>query len=95
MKFVISLMFFCHSISASPIHLSYEEKTSEAEIYKAIMINDYRIPDDLIVLKKIDDCGKVKAVGKLDLCFKKNGDLVLVSVNRDFINESLKVFLAP
>lgn len=95
MKFVISLMLFCQSTSASPIQLLFEETSTDADIYKEIMMNDYRIPEDLIELRKIVDCEKVKASGKLDLCFKKNGDLFMVSVNRDFINESLKVFLAP
>lgn len=95
MKFVISLFFFCQTISASPIHLFYEDKSEDAEIYKSIMMNDFSIPEDLIALKKIDDCEKVKIAGKLDLCFKKNGDLFMVSANREFINESLKVFLAP
>lgn len=95
MKFVISLIFLCQSISASPIHLFYEESDDDAGIYKTIMMNDYSIPEDLIALKKIDDCEKVKIAGKLDLCFKKNGDLFMVSANREFINESLKVFLAP
>ena len=91
MKFVISLFSAC----ASPIHLFYEGDRENALIYKEIMMKDYFIPEELIKVKEASECEKLKPVGKLDVCLKNNGDLYLVSVDRDFVNESLKVFRAP
>lgn len=94
MKYVISF-FFATSAFASPIHVYFEDKQQEANMYKEILIKDYQIPEELILVKKISECEEVKAKGKLDLCLKNNGDLLMVSVDREFINESLKVFQAP
>jgi hypothetical protein len=94
MKFVISLLFSLSAV-ASPIHVYYEGSSLEAKMFKDIMINDYRIPEDLILLKRVYECEVIKAEGKLDICLKNNGDLILVSVDKRFINESLKVFQAP
>lgn len=96
MKFVISLiLIFPLSVSASVINLFHEGDVKDAQIYRDIMVNDYMIPDDLIVIKKTDMCERLKSKGKLELCLKNNGDLFMVSVDREFINESLKVFQAP
>lgn len=94
MKFVISF-FFCLSAYASPIQVYFEADAIEAKMLKDILINDYQIPDELIALKKIKECEGIKTNGRLELCLKNNGDLLLVSVDRNFINESLKVFQAP
>lgn len=94
MKFVISF-FFCLSAYASPIQVYFETDAIEAKMLKDILINDYQIPDELIALKKIKECEGIKTNGRLELCLKNNGDLLLVSVDRNFINESLKVFQAP
>lgn len=94
MKFVISL-FITVNAFASPIHLYYEEDSSEAIIYRDVLVKDYQIPEELILVKKTSSCELLRAKGKLDLCLKNNGDLFMVSVDREFINESLKVFQAP
>ena len=94
MKFVISLLITTSAL-ASPIHVFFENEKSEAEIYKSILMKDYMIPEDLIVLKETNKCEGLRPAGKLDLCLKNNGDLYMVSVDREFINESLKVFMAP
>lgn len=94
MKFVISF-FFCLNIYASPIHLFYEGDVNEAYMLRDILIKDYQIPDELISIRGTKECGDIKESGKLDLCLKNNGDLLVVSVDRNFINESLKVFQAP
>lgn len=94
MKYVISF-FISVSAFASPIHLFYENESSDALIYREILMKDYQIPEELILMKKISRCESLKAAGKLDLCLKNNGDLYMVSVDREFINESLKVFQAP
>jgi hypothetical protein len=94
MKFVISF-FISLSAMASPIHVYFEGTSQDATIYKNLLINDYQIPEDLIKLKGIKNCEGMKGEGKLDLCLKNNGDLLMVSVDRGFINESLKVFRAP
>lgn len=94
MKYVISL-FLSLSLHASPIYLFHEDNLADAQIYKEIMIRDYYIPEELISLMKSQNCEDQKSVGKLDLCLKNNGDLYVVSVDRGFINESLKIFQAP
>ena len=94
MKFVISFCF-CFNVIASPIHLFYEGDMGEAQMLKDILMKDYQIPEELISLKGTRGCDEIKENGKLDLCLKNNGDLIVVSVDRNFINESLKVFQAP
>jgi hypothetical protein len=64
-------------------------------MYKDILIQNYKIPEELIAIKSIEKCEELRSEGKLDLCLKDNGDLYLVSVDHEFINESLKVFRAP
>jgi hypothetical protein len=83
------------SAIASPINLFYEGTSKEAKMYRNILMTDYQIPEELISMKPIRTCEALKAEGKLDLCLKNNGDLLMVSVDRGFINESLKVFQAP
>ncbi len=95
MKSAISLLMFSVSVSASPIHLYHESNSTEALRYKEILMSEYQIPEDLIMMKTIRSCDGLKGEGKLDLCLKNNGDLLMVSVDREFINESLKVFRAP
>lgn len=94
MKFVISLLVSLN-VYASPIHLFHEGDYQDAAIYRDILINEYLVPDDLIVIRKSERCELMRPAGKLDLCLKNNGDLYMVSVDREFINESLKVFRAP
>lgn len=94
MKYAISFLLTV-SAYASPINLYHEGNIEDAQVYKEILMKDYQIPDDLIVIKKAGLCEQIKRSGKLDLCLKNNGDLFMVSVDREFINESLKVFQAP
>ena len=94
MKFIISFLVTT-SVWAAPIQLFHESNHESANTVKQIFIGDYQIPEDLIAIKEIENCGSLVKRGKLDLCLKNNGDLYLVSVDRDFINESLKVFQAP
>ena len=94
MKFVISFLF-CVSAYASPIQVYFEADSIEAKMLKDILMTDYQIPEELISMKKIKECEGIKTNGKLELCLKNNGDLLVVSVDRHFINESLKVFQAP
>lgn len=94
MKFVISLLFSMNAY-ASPIHVFYEGQDEDARIYREILVKEYMIPEDLIKVRSTKTCEGMKPEGKLDLCLKNNGDLYMVSVDREFINESLKVFRAP
>lgn len=94
MKFVISFFLTMNAV-ASPINVYYEGKTEEATLYKDLLMTEYQIPEDLIKMKGIKNCDEMKGEGKLDLCLKNNGDLIMVSVDNAFINESLKVFRAP
>lgn len=95
MKFVISSLFFSLNLLAAPINILHEKNPEEAGIYRKILMDDYRIPEELILVRATQDCEQVKENGHLDLCLKNNGDLRLVSVDREFINESLKVFQSP
>ncbi len=94
MKFVISYLLVSTAI-ATPIKVFHESMQEQAEIVRTIFMNEYKIPEELIVLQQISECEVLKQKGKLDVCLKKNGDLFVVSVDRDFINESLKVFRTP
>ncbi len=95
MKFLISLFLTLEIALASPIVISYEGKKGDAEIFLDILKKDYLIPPELMTLISTGHCERLKAQGKLDLCIKNNGDLYVVSVDRSFIEESLKVFRAP
>ena len=96
MKFVISLWLLSSGIAlAKPITLYYEQDPTRAHWVKDIFVETYRIPEDLIALKSTRQCASEKGQGKLNLCLNKNGDLEVVSVDKAFINESLKIFIAP
>lgn len=94
MKFVISFLF-CTQLLASPIHIYHESEFKNAVSFRDYIVSEYQIPEELMSIKMIRNCEEIKGEGKLDLCLKNNGDLFLVSVDRNFINESLKVFQAP
>jgi len=95
MKFVISFLLFSVGIQASPIHVYHEAISEQASRYRDLLTTEYQIPEDLILMQTTKSCDVLKGEGKLDLCLKNNGDLLMVSVDREFINESLKVFRAP
>jgi hypothetical protein len=94
MKFFTSLILSTSLLQAAPIQIYFEENSMDAIMIKSILIADYSIPEDLIELSEAGECGRVKQKGKLSLCLKNNGDLLVVSVDRNFINESLSVFRA-
>lgn len=94
MKYVISFLFSMSAI-ASPIKVFYESDVVRANIVKEIFTIQYQIPEDLISMKRVVSCEGLKNKGKLDLCLKNNGDLLVVSVDRSFINDSLKIFQSP
>jgi hypothetical protein len=97
MKFVISFLFLLASAAQAsrPIIVYYELESTRAHWVKDIFTETYRIPEDLIALKNTTNCLTEKGQGQLNLCLNKNGDLEVVSVDRAFINESLKIFVAP
>ncbi len=96
MKFVTSLFFLTALPAlASPIRIYHEGEQGRAQIVREIFQQQYFIPEDLIAMMEVSDCDGLKSQGKLDLCLKNNGDLLVVSVDRGFIHESLKIFQAP
>ncbi len=97
MKFVISslLLLMAVEVSASPIKIFYEQDPTRATWVRDIFTQDYAIPEDLIALKQVVRCEELKERGKLDLCLNNNGDLLVVSVDRGFVSESLQIFQAP
>lgn len=94
MKFAISL-FILSVAHAAPIHLAYEGDARYAQKLRETLVTEYQVPESLIELMRIGDCEDWDQNGKLDLCLKNNGDLLVVSVDRQFVLESLKVFRAP
>jgi DNA/RNA endonuclease YhcR with UshA esterase domain len=98
MKFVINFFALAclstHAL-AGPIRVFYEDGPSRAKMVKDIFTESYQIPEDLIVLEEVKKCTDLMVKGKLDLCLNNNGDLLVVSVDRGFISESLKIFQAP
>lgn len=96
MKFAISFSILLSLPAfASPIRIYHESEEGRARIVREIFLQQYFIPEDLIAMVNVADCGDLKGQGKLDLCLKNNGDLLVVSVDRGFIYESLKIFQAP
>ncbi len=94
MKFAISLLI-SYSAFAGPIRIFHENEEERANIVRDIFTQRYAIPEDLIAINWVAKCEDLKGRGKLDLCLKNNGDLLVVSVDRGFIYESLKIFQAP
>ena len=95
MKFVISLLFLTHSLKAlalTPINIFYEGTKEEVLTFKKIMTDEYLIPEELMELHPTKNCNLAESLGKLDLCLKENGDLHMVSVDKQFITKSLKIF---
>ena len=96
MKFVTSLAFFIALPAfATPIRIFHEKEEGRARIVREIFQQQYFIPEDLIAELEVSKCEELKGQGKLDMCLKNNGDLLVVSVDRGFIHESLKIFQAP
>lgn len=95
MKFAISLLLLSVSTFASPIKIYHEDNVDHAVAIKDTLTQGYFIPEDLMSLQVARRCEDLIEGGKLDLCLKNNGDLIVVSVDREFVNESLKVFRAP
>ncbi len=96
MKFVTSIVFlFSLPAFATPIRIFHESEEGRARSVREIFQQQYFIPEDLIAEHVVSKCEDLKGQGKLDLCLKNNGDLLVVSVDRGFIYESLKIFQAP
>jgi len=93
MKFIISFLI-SSSVLASPIMIFHESNEREAMLYKGILNQSYFIPEELMTVETVKTCSEAKGLGKLDLCIKNNGDLLMVSVDTNFVNESIKVFKA-
>jgi len=94
MKYVISFLF-CVSVYGAPIQIFHESSAERAEMVKQIFMGQYKIPEDLIEKKETARCEEIKRLEKLSLCLKNNGDLLVVSVDKRFVSESLKIFYAP
>lgn len=96
MKLGISLLFFVTMAHGSPIQIHFEKgQKMEAIIYKELMVRDYSIPEEIISVNLVVSCEGRKKQAELEICIKNNGDLELVSVDKNFIRESLSVFKAP
>lgn len=95
MKLVFSLIIYfsmqnCH---ASRIQILYQDGTKQhAQVVQLIFINKYKIPNELITIKKTTECD-VFDKRFLELCIKKDSTLiVLPNKNLELIKSSFKVF---
>lgn len=96
MKLGISLFLLSATVWGTPIQIHFEKgQKIEATIYRELLIKDYQIPEELISMNLIRDCEDKKKQAELELCIKNNGDLKVVSADKNFIRESLRVFRAP
>lgn len=100
MKFISSLLVLTltQACFASPIIVFYEtpEGLEYANHVKRFLETNHHIPGMLIAMKQTGgNCEEVKSFEKLSVCTKNNGDLKLVSVDKNFINETLIVFQQP
>lgn len=96
MKLSISLLLFATTIHAAPIQIHFEKgQKMEAIIYQELMMRDYYIPEEIIALNLVENCEERKKQAELEICIKNNGDLKVVSADKNFIRESLSVFKAP
>lgn len=100
MKFIFSCALLLSSLTsfASPIVVYYE--TPEGQEYanhvRSYFEKKHQIPGMLISMKMIrKNCDEVKSFEKLSVCTKNNGDLKVVSADKNFINETLIVFQQP
>lgn len=94
MKYVISFLITT-SVFGSPIRIFHEKSPRFALKLKQTLTEQYSIPEDLMVIHQISECGGLNERGKLDLCLKNNGDLLLVSIDHEFVTESLRIFRTP
>jgi DNA/RNA endonuclease YhcR with UshA esterase domain len=96
MKSATSLLFLLPGLCfGTPIRIYQEPGAPDATLIREILMDDYQVPEELIGVYGVGDCEEIKRRGKLDLCLKNNGDLEVVSVDKNFIHESLKIFRAP
>lgn len=97
MKLSISLLLLLSSaIQARPIQIHFERgQRIEALIYQELLINEYLVPEELIAMNVVRSCENRSKKAELELCIKNNGDLIVVSADKNFIRDSLSVFRTP
>lgn len=96
MKLGISLLLLTATALASPIQIHFESgQMIEASIYQELLMRDYQIPEGLISKNLVTKCEDRRRQAELELCIKNNGDLLVVSADKNFIRDSLSVFRAP
>ncbi len=98
MKLSISLLLLLSSVAhgTTPIQIHFERgQMIEATIYQELLIRDYQIPEGLISKNLVVSCENRRKQKELEICIKNNGDLLVVSADKNFIRDSLSVFRAP
>lgn len=97
MKFIISLITSALTLSAfaAPIRIYHMNQFEKAKLTRNIFTKTYKVPEDLLEILKTRNCDELSDRGKLDMCINDNGDLLVVSVDKRFISETLKIFQAP
>lgn len=98
MKLSISLFLLLlqsPNVRADIIRISFDAQNRElAQRVQEQMEREFFIPKDFVSMQeRMEPCEKSRESLQWHLCINKNGDLMEVSVDRTFKNETLKVFL--
>jgi hypothetical protein len=94
MKLFFSLVFSINiCFGSSLVLVQYESESTDAEYYKSVLMNEYNIPEEFIVLYMIDKkCEEAVKKSRLQFCISSSGNLIIVSADERFINETLRTF---
>lgn len=95
MKYFFSIFLLLPlSSSASLIKIFHEKQLKKANITKAIFMEKYDIPENLIVVSS-GGCDMEIDKRFLNICITKKGELIQLSSNINFIRKSLNIFNTP
>lgn len=93
MKLLISFLLFIITNSSFATFQIDSVDTGFAEIIKKLLVTEYSIPENLILIRKVQDCGHQGREQTIaHMCINEKGELKLLSFKKDMINHSLEVF---
>jgi hypothetical protein len=91
MKLFFSLFIISTSAMSSMISIGHDNQKINANKVKDYFISKYKIPEELILIKKSNCLEKIDT-RFLQLCINKKGELKKLSSNIDFQIKSLSTF---
>jgi hypothetical protein len=94
MKLFFSLLLVSTNAFSSMILIGHNNQESNAIKIKDYFISEYRIPKELILIKR-SECLEEVDRRYLQLCVNKKGELIQLSSNIDFQIKSLSTFKQP